>query len=422
MKRFVVVSLFVCFLITAGNATVLGDLAASMQPGQWRELNTQGLSKSFLETYGDYCCHHSIVAYCGKAVWNAQEKLFMYHGSPHQNPQKFVIYSDATNSWRSAPAKPIGIHSYYLNSSDPATGDFYLGNHVGGEVYKYSARTNSWSTVAQSCGYCYTYGGLDYFPEANGFFAVGHKGAKFASKISGQWSSLPWSGSTYHYFSVYNPAHKVIFFGGGNGSRAINKLDASLKITSLGGAPIPVGTSNGNVTTDPVSGQYLVYNGGSTFYEYNISTNKWTSTSTLPPASIRHLFPKELAAAPVSTYGVVMYLCYDASNYKDPVVYLYKHSETTSTDALPWMDLSLSLKEIKILPNPFNSRTSIVFSNSLKGADVSIYNLSGKLVKKFERSNGNQITWQPKHLTNGIYLLKVKAGSKLFSTKLLFQK
>jgi hypothetical protein len=418
MKRSVLVSLFMCCLIAASGATVLGDLADAMQPGQWRELNTPGLSKSFLETYGDYCCHHSIVAYCGKAVWNAQEKLFMYHGSPHQNPQKFIIYSEETNSWRSAPAKSIGIHSYYLNSSDPATGDFYLGNHVGGEVYKYSVRTNSWSTVAQSCGYCYTYGGLDYFPEANGFFAVGHGGAKFVSRISGQWSRLTWSGSTYHYFSVYNPAHKVVFFGGGNGSRAIFKLDASLKITSLGQAPLAVGTSNGNVTTDPVTGQYLVYNGGSAFYEYNISTNEWKATSTLPPTQIRHLFPKLLAAAPVSTHGVVMYLCYDADNYKDPEVWLYKHA-ASSTGLAAREPHAKGPADIRISPNPFKTSARIALPAPGR---VSVYDLSGALVGRMEAS-GSETVWTPAAgLPAGVYMIRAETGRFKIVKKVILQR
>jgi hypothetical protein len=83
-KNLMVTAVFVAWICAAVSGTALGDLAASMQPGQWRELSTTGLTQSFLETSGDYPSHHNIVSYAAKAQWDPNSKQFLFLGSRHE--------------------------------------------------------------------------------------------------------------------------------------------------------------------------------------------------------------------------------------------------------------------------------------------------------------------------------------------------
>ena len=72
----------------------------------------------------------------------------------------------------------------------------------------------------------------------------------------------------YQNFAEYNPVHKVMIFGGGNGSRDLYKMDNAGTITKMMNAPIDLGTTWGSITTiDPMSGDFLIFGIG----RYSIS-------------------------------------------------------------------------------------------------------------------------------------------------------
>jgi hypothetical protein len=87
------------------------------------------------------------------------------------------------------------------------------------------------------------------------------------------------------------------------------------------------------------------------------------------------------------------------------------------------IEASVSKKDnpaIKINPNPFNPFTTIRLPNINKSARVSIYDVSGKLVKQFKNIQSDRITWNANGLANGIYILKVKIGNRHFAKRLIF--
>jgi hypothetical protein len=80
-------------------------------------------------------------------------------------------------------------------------------------------------------------------------------------------------------------------------------------------------------------------------------------------------------------------------------------------------------------PNPFNPSTTISF-DILDAADrntsLHIYDITGKLletlVNKVLPAGSHAVTWDPKNLSSGLYIVQLKVGNKTSNQKLTFLK
>jgi len=124
-------------------------------------------------------------------------------------------------------------------------------------------------------------------------------------------------------FIEYNPVHKVVILGGGEGRRELYKVDAAGQVTRLKDAPIGLGTTHALVTVDPVGGKYLVIARDRSFYEYDVASDAWAALSKAVPLGFR--IGQNVIEAPVTTYGVVLFV---TAAGPDSKVYLYKHTES----------------------------------------------------------------------------------------------
>jgi flagellar hook assembly protein FlgD len=80
-------------------------------------------------------------------------------------------------------------------------------------------------------------------------------------------------------------------------------------------------------------------------------------------------------------------------------------------------------------PNPFNPSTTISFDISDatdRNTSLHIYDITGKLVETLVNGTvpvgTHTITWNPKNLSSGLYIVQLKAGNKTFNQKLTFLK
>ena len=98
------------------------------------------------------------------------------------------------------------------------------------------------------------------------------------------------------------------------------------------------------------------------------------------------------------------------------------------------MDQSLSLFNY---PNPFNPETTISFftTEDAENTELNIYNLKGQHIRSFKihpdkigtKFKINTVVWDGnddsgKHVASGIYLVRLKAGEKINSKKILLLK
>jgi hypothetical protein len=412
-------------------ANALGDLAAGMNAGDWRELTTNGLSRDFLERVTDRSASRSILQYSNKAAWDPNTEKFLFLGSAHDNGFKFIIYEAATNSWREGPL-PLSCydygfnnehgcacHSYYFNDFDPITGRFYYWT-TDRAVYAYKVAFNSWGPVTSLTATGKPHGGMAYFPDNKSFIVIsGWQGNVKYDLTARKWINLSVQTSPISSFVLYNPVHKLVLWGGGNNSSVVYKIDQTGEITQMKNSPGSIRVCTSIITVDPISGKFLVYYAGGSFYEYDVTKDNY-STLSLPPADLRTSLTcgAGVVAAPVSNYGVVMFLCQNPAK-----VFLYKHTEgSLAEDAR----INIGKSDIAVYPNPFMSsiRVRVAHRHGRKPSFVKVYDIRGREVADLSQELKKQgsADWKPTGLSAGIYIVNAGLGNRQVRRMLFYRK
>ena len=428
----IILAILVSF--TALQAGALGDLANSMKAGEWRTLTTNGIVAALGQVSGSSM--GNILPYSDDCVWEPSSRKLYFIGSDHQHATgypRFVVYSESTNTWTTL-ARPswfpslteTAMHGYDHSALDPETGMLYHSPFIKGggsrRMYSYDTRTSAWlplfmSPYASAC--CI---GIEYFPEYHGLIFIdnGGAGAVYGYKTRAKtWSSLKTGISLgdYHQVAEYNPVHKVMIGGGGNGSSALYKIDSLGNVTTLRNAPVTYGINQTVLTVDPVGGDYLMFTNSGQFYAYNVLADTWTLQGGTVPIytySGSNGSVMCVVAAPVSTYGVTMFLsCNSSSNCW---VSLYKRTQGAAVEAgLPGLNAAPG---IHVWPNPV-TRVAAIQANGIHSGTCRIYNLRGRLMQSFEISGA---PWDASGLSNGLYMMEVTDGTTRLITKVLVQR
>lgn len=341
-----------------GSGSSLAQTAAAMQPGEWRELVTTNLEPTL---FNPTCAATgSIFPYSEDAVWDPVSRRVLFIGSDHVHcdtmAQRFIAYSESTNAWSTQPNPPWfsnGVrHGYDHSAMDGANGILYhfpYAGYGGRPLHRYDTRTSAWLSDTASGPSMDCCAGVEHFAEFTGGITTAAPGGVVLAGNGNVYvyraETNSWTGALsaarlnfgdYHTVAEYNPVHKVTIFGGGeiyNPYQAFNtlyKLAPDGSITPLAGAPFNLRVNQSIVTVDPVGGDYLVFGPNGEFYALNPVTNTWTQQPGPPPfASPKResgVMTVDLTvAAPISTYGVVMFIKHIPGNAAQTKVYLYKH-------------------------------------------------------------------------------------------------
>lgn len=350
--------------------TPLAALAGQMKAGTWAVLQTRNFDANGLNILvppiGSSISY--ITQYSDRGVWDPVSHQFYFcgaaHGEPNQNQsfRKFVKYSESNNSWSTLPDPGFWTaHSYEHLTINPSTGLIYYREYNSLTVDVYDIHTGAWGHIPSiPMGANQVAGALEYFPERNGLvFVDGDWGIWFFGLSSNEWTLVAETNGSqkttlpklpmgsYDNFSAYSPAAKAVIFGGGNGSTNVYKMDARGKISTVKNAPFVIGVTMTVVTVDPVSGKILVFTEAQKAYEYDPATDTWTPLN-IPAAPFFTVGVDGpvagTVAAPISNYGVVMFVNYEHSGNSQ--VYLYKHSASRSGS----MDKNVKGSAISSLP------------------------------------------------------------------------
>jgi hypothetical protein len=317
----------------AEEATALSKLAASMKPGTWAELKTEGYTAELLKVQT-----HHILEYTSAATWEPKSQQVLFVGQGHYSALKFISYASATNTWKLRPTPswwkgdaktgkgPIG-HAYFNNTIDAASGVLYHHQSATRFVHRYDVAKDEWTTLPEIKEAATGHGtAIAYFPQRKGLVRVLGGQVHFYDEKTKQWSRLNKDRiamGPYHNFARYSPAHKVVLFGGGNKSKDVYKMDAEGKITALKPAPVEVGINTSVVTVDPVSGNLLVLHKDGKMFACDPTADTWKEITIkgMPFAMKGSSF--DVVATPVSNHGVVLFFTAHAKGLK---VCLYKHA------------------------------------------------------------------------------------------------
>ena len=403
------------------SATAMGDLAAQMGAHEWRELTTINVAPVIRGPAGS--SNDCIFNYSNNGVWDPGTESFYFAGSDHQisgsGYGKFIKYSAANNTWSELPRPgwfpsltSTAMHAYDHNAINVASGYFYtLGYCCSPALERYNIKTATWTALA-SAGYYQGAGGLEHFPELGGLVFALSGTIRFFNESTSAWSTLgSASMGGEHGYAQYNPIHKVVICGGGDGNRSVTRVNASRQVTAMAAAPSDVGQIRPNygfVTLDPVSGDYLVFGGGigaGVFYVYDVIANTWTKQSQTVPFLNGDLNSATFltVAAPVSTYGVVMFVKYVSSTQGK--VYLYKHTVSGNVVEGAAGKAGHNI-DLKISPNPVQSNFTVNLPANAGQGRISLYTAGGQMVRTFEIKDSQSAT-AIQGLQHGVYILKV---------------
>jgi len=248
---------------------------------------------------------------------------------------RHIVYSEATNRWTVEPLPSwaggaYGIaHGYEHSAIDPTTGNIYLRLFNSTAIYRWSRQTKVWTALPAGPNTAVA-AAIEYFPEMGGLVYVGGGEVHFFSETQGRWSRLA-SGlamGPYSHVASYNPIHRIVVFGGGNGSSRLYRLNANGTIAPIRSAPANVGILASVFTVDPASGRHLLFTSGGGFFEYDVAGDSWSGRSAngvlmFSADANRVLFR---VAVPVPSLGVLKFLGYDG---RSSSTYVYKHAPGT---------------------------------------------------------------------------------------------
>lgn len=307
----------------ADSPTEIGRRAGALKPGQWVELKSQGYDFTTLMRGDD------ILAYTGKAAWDARSEQVLFIGQVHlKGPPVFISYAVRDNTWKRQPTPPWAeklkwFHAYDNNAADSAHGIFYHHASASRQVHRYDVAKKTWTTLPDLKGPVGHGTALEYFPELKGLVRVLGGSVWFWSEEKNAWSqrAAKLDMGPYHNFACYSPRFKTVLLGGGNGSGAVYRLDAQGKLAAGKNAPLPLGIGRTLNVVDPASGEMLVLAKDRKFLAYHPGKDEWRE---LPSAGVPFSGGHSVAAVPLGRYGVVLFF---SSRPQGMKTFLYKHAE-----------------------------------------------------------------------------------------------
>ncbi|HKP97238.1 MAG TPA: hypothetical protein VJ385_15930 [Fibrobacteria bacterium] len=316
--RIITLAILCALAVLPARATVLGDAAANLKPGEWVSFSAKGWSSALITTGVD-----NILNYSNSGVWDPIKKEIRFVGQGHYEAEKMIIYDDATNTWRNA-SPPVGSgigHGYDHNTINTVTGISYYRKYYSTGIYAF--QNNAWSKLTNMPGTEDDYsccGALVYFNDYNGLTFWG--GGKLYGFRDNKWTTLKTglAMGDYHNVAEYSRQYGLVFGGGGNGSKSLFAMDGKGNVTAVPAAPTGLGVNTGLMSVDPATGELLVIGGSGTFHAYYPAAKTWKNLPNPPTKflELEGLATKMTVAIPIDTYGITMFLHRDG-------VDLYKH-------------------------------------------------------------------------------------------------
>ncbi|MEX0701527.1 MAG: hypothetical protein WD069_05465 [Planctomycetales bacterium] len=350
----------------AAPETAMGKLAASMRPGELKELGTNNCNHDLFKMWYDWEAGDikkygsqkmfNIICWNNDMKWDPQSRQILVLNGGHYSSFKFITYSADDNAWKLMPVPPwmdprladstvTGTdgkdgnrswprsHLYDRLAISPQHRLFAVNMHG---LYLYNIDKTAWSPrIATSSGGKDAFQVIEYFPEMNAFVYECNWGRDLRlwdveKQEERRVGSFPFG---IHGVMEYNPVHKVMLFGAGDDRGGPNpnlyRLDDEGIVTKLNPPPIHINcTPTSKFMCDPVSGEHIVKGlRDEKIYAFHPIRDEWKEIPGLR-------FPEgESLGAAVSNYGVLMLLHREHSGNREFRCWLYKHRPMFAADS-----------------------------------------------------------------------------------------
>jgi hypothetical protein len=339
--------------------TALGNLASSMAPGTWAQLNPANQDA----TLGVGNVSGTMIHFCNSMPWNPHSKVIEIIGMDHNwGMQRHVRYDERTNSFVLVAADDgLGTqvqHGYDHNTVNPFTGDlyhrFYSGftgtissfkKVLGGSSFAALPSVQASDQVAIGATW---WSGPFAGGGSQGSFMIFNSGNALGNANDGQilaYNPLTntWffnkqamapnygSGSTYHSVMEYSAGKNVAVYGGGNAApNRLWRLNSDGSFIAMPNVPAGkgVGIQQGLLVNEPVTGNFLLLSAGE-LWELNPSgSGTWTQQTgaRTPPGAVGVPgpgAPEAVIAVSISDYNVVAFIT--QPGHTGATFFLYKH-------------------------------------------------------------------------------------------------
>lgn len=321
----------------------LGEIASKMAGGTWAKIPNP---RNMVDVFAHGGHTGNLLPYAMNGVWDPISKRFHFLGGDHGEPSsRHVYYDEPSNSWVDLGFTGFGgVHGYNHLAIDTANRQMYFNPYGymdnGTYVHRYSLVTQGpWVSLGQypATGYVNVTHGVSWFDKMDGAGPTGALVIYNCGEPNGELSlydptSNKWFAnvkgfggeSTYHCYMHYSKVHNVAIMGGGSNSKKVWRLNPDRSVTAIADPPIDLGIQDGNVSHDPVSGNFLAMGYGQLWELDPRGSGKWTQ-QTGPPAEVGNPGSPNLngvISSPISNYGVTLYVTCRATNCN---MYIYKH-------------------------------------------------------------------------------------------------
>jgi len=347
--------------------TEMGKLAASMEPGEIKELETKSCNHDLFKMWYDWEEEDvkrygsqkmfTIICWNNDMKWDPVTRQVLVINGGHYSSFKFITYSADRNEWRLMPVPPwmdprrpdcttCGNQGKDGNRSWPRT-HFYDKLAISPEhrlfaanmdgLYLYHIDKAAWSPrIPTSSGGKDAYQVIEHFPEMKAFVYECNWGRDLRlwdveKEEERRVGSYPFG---IHGVMEYNPVHNVMLFGAGDAGGGQESASPHLYLLSRDGQvsrlkppPIHVNcTPTSKLMCDPVSGEYVVKGvRDERVYAFHPVRDQWREISGF------RLPEGESLGVAIDTYGVMMLLVRtDGRRFR---CYLYKHKPVFPGDA-----------------------------------------------------------------------------------------
>jgi hypothetical protein len=237
-----------------------------------------------------------------------------------------------------------------------------------------------------------------------------------------QWDSPNWEG--YRAMEYYGPNNSCLFFGEDNvWEWEIDHPEKSWVLKN------PAGTHadayNHRVSYDSTNNVFCIFRNGA-FRYYSYKDNRWYG---IPYATTYPSNPQFHNSwyDPVNNIHILI--------GSDRKTWAYKFSNTpgefpgTSAGTTPVTKTvqSVPAVQVSVMPNPVNKIASIIANNLEFSWDIHLdfYDLRGRLIDRIHADPArlrSGVSWNTTDLSNGVYLLQIRAGADILTKKILIHK
>lgn len=313
----------------ASGDSVLASVVATMEPGSWAELPEN-------ESLASLPMVSSLLYWNDSGVWDPVARQVGWIGGPGTccaDPATYqrLTYDVESDIWSIAPTPYEGQgHAYDGNAFDPAAGVHYFARYLSRAVKRWDGMT--WDALPDTPWPTTPAVGLTWFPDlmgGDGGLVFVNGSGRLAWFDGTGWIEIPggedepWG--TYNLFGEYNPVHKVMWLGAGNGAERVNYiLNADLELERRPDAPVSLSNGLAIHSVDPVGGEFLVKHepkdGPISWWSFDPQDDTWTELVEMqdePNFSGTSEFQ-----VPIPECGVVLVFARSGDTRK---AYLYRH-------------------------------------------------------------------------------------------------